>query len=127
MRFEFNSKICSNTVNEMHTIEYRIRHELETLTKVYNYYHVSEDNADREIAKKIYKQMTNLQNEILRINILKQSLSKITRIYEDNEKQISSLAENNKSRFNEALYPVPIRPLNIIEFKIPKELKVLLR
>lgn len=124
MQFEFNSKICSNTVNELQTIEYRIRHELETLSNVYKYYHISEDTSYREVAKKIYKQMINLENENRKIRVLKQSLNKITQIYERNEKHFSILSEDYNNRFASFLKPIPGAPLIITDYIIPPLFKL---
>lgn len=124
MQFEFNSKICSNTVNELQTIEYRIRHELETLSNVYKYFHISEDTSDRKISNKIYKQIINLENEVRKISVLKQSMNKITQVYEENEKQLSLFSEGYNSRFASFLKPIPGAPLKITDFIIPPLFKL---
>lgn len=127
MQFEFNSKICRNAVCDIQTIENRIRYQLDRLTQIYNMYRISEDRSERELAKKMHKEMVSLEQEIRDVAVMRKSLDKLTSIYESNEKQVAQMFDYRNIKFNPpAILPGPVKPI-FITVPPPKFLFVLFK
>lgn len=111
MQFEFNVNVCKSNAYEIQTIEYRIRLQLTKLTEVYGYYKISEDMAERELARKMHKEIVRLEQEIRDISVMRKSLEKLTTIYESTEKQLAQMTEGKAARFIIRPIPAPLKPI----------------
>lgn len=108
MQLEFNSNVCRRNVYEMQTIEYGIRYQLAKLTETYRYYKTSEDIAERELARKMHREIAQLEQVLRNISVMRKSLEKITTTYESNEKQMTGMVE---WRFCIRPLPAPLKPI----------------
>lgn len=113
MQFEINSGVCRNSVNDINTIEHKLRYQLERLDNIYTAFKISEDRAEKETAQKIKKEIMALEKEIYDISVMRKSLDKLTSVYERNEKQLTQMFDGKALRFLIPLTPAPIKPLYI--------------
>ena len=119
MQFEVNLNACRASACEMGKLEKGIMIEYEKLFKVYTFFASSDNTSERELAKRIRKELAAIENEIQKIKVFRKSLEKINDVYTNNEKAISNESEIINSRFIIPIKPISPEPIRIIRFIIP--------
>lgn len=119
MQFEVNLNACSASACEMGKIEKRIKIEYEKLFRVFSFLASSDNISNRELAKKIRKELTEIENEIQRITVFRKSLEKIIDLYKNSEKYTLFKLEFTNNRFILPINPIPPKPIPIIHYLIP--------
>lgn len=99
MQVEFNANSCRKNISELQKIEIKLKRMTEQLMNVYAYYRISNDIAEREIAKKIHQEIVHLEREARNVSVMRKSLEKITGIYDKNENVLVQSAEGLNQRF----------------------------
>ena len=119
MQFEVNLNACSSSACEMEQIEKRIKKEYERLFKVYSFLASSDNISNRELAKKIRKELTAIESEIQKITVFRKSLEKIIDLYKNSERYTLFKLEFTNNRFILPINPIPPKPIPIINYLIP--------
>lgn len=115
MQVEFNESICRKNIIELQKTEYKLRRMAEQLMTTYAYFRIRNDIVEKEVAKKIHKEISSLEREIRNVSVMAKSLEKIYEIYEKNETNLTQCAEDLNRRFLPKFGPVDIKSIVLLD------------